>query len=315
MLAIDRLISRIIEKRNPTAVGLDTRIEYVPDFICEKFMINGKMDLEGAASAIFEFNKRIIDAVHDLVPAVKVQVAYYEMYGPEGLKAFKDTIEYARSKDLVIIGDIKRNDIDSTAAAYSAAHIGMTNLLGSKAKAFDMDFATVNPYLGSDGINPFIEDCKEYKNGLFVLVKTSNKSSGEFQDLEIGDNKLYELVGDMVSKWGSSLTGEYGYSSVGAVVGATYPSQGEELRKRMPYTFFLVPGYGAQGAGAKDIMGCFDSKGLGAVINASRSIICAYKREPWKDIYSAEDFDKAAREEVLAMKKNILEAMADRGMS
>ncbi len=302
-IMIDALIEKIMDKKNPTVVGLDTRLEYIPEVITANHMENGRMDLSGAAKAITAFNKRILDAVADQVAAVKIQMAYYEMYGVDGIRSFQETAAYAREKDLIVIADVKRGDIDATAAAYSAAYLGRTPLMDRSVRAFDTDFITVNPYLGSDGIHPFLEDCKRYGGGLFILVKTSNPSSGEFQDLNVGNRKLYEVVAEKVFDWGGELQGKYGYSAIGAVVGATYPEQGATLRAQLPGVYFLVPGYGAQGGGVEDIRGCFDAKGLGAVVNASRSILCAYLRSPWKDTYTPAEFDAAARAEVKHMKQ------------
>jgi orotidine-5'-phosphate decarboxylase len=312
-MIIDKLIDKILEQRAPIAAGLDTRLEYIPDCIAKQYSDNGRFDFAGASAAITRFNRKIIDALYDLIPAVKIQIAYYEMYGLEGIRAFLETAAYAREKGLIVIADIKRNDIGATAAAYSAAHIGGTPLPGGERRAFDSDFITVNPYFGTDGISPFLEDCRRLDKGLFILVKTSNPSSGEIQDLLSDGRRIYEIVADMVSEWGRGFNGKYGYSSIGAVVGATYPEQGTALRKRMPGVFFLVPGYGAQGASAMDIAGCFDENGLGAVINASRSVICAYRNSAWKDRYTPESFDAASRAEVLKMKDEINHALSAMG--
>lgn len=309
---IDKLVEKIIEKRNPTVVGLDTRLEYVPGHILERCI--GESPFEVASYAILEFNKAIIDAVYEYVPAVKIQIAYYEMYGPPGIEAFRLTAQYAKSKGLIVIGDIKRNDIGSTAEAYASAYLGETPLKGTKMSAFDLDFVTVNPYLGTDGVLPFIKACKDYNKGIFVLVKTSNPSSGEFQDLPVEGKRLYNKVAVKVVEWGKELMGAKGYSHVGAVVGATYPRQLEELRREMPNTYFLIPGYGAQGGSIQDVMGGFDEKGLGAVINASRSVICAYQRSPWKEKFSPECFADAARAEVLRMKEEIEAALLNKGI-
>ncbi|HZJ82650.1 MAG TPA: orotidine-5'-phosphate decarboxylase [Clostridia bacterium] len=306
---IDKLIDRIIEKENPTVAGLDPRMEYLPESLIKKHC-RDEMNLETATSAIWDFNKQIIDSIHDLIPAVKLQMAYYEMYGIPGLELFNRTALYAKSKGLVVVGDVKRNDIGSTAQAYSSAYIGVTHLLQDTAQAFPVDAITVNPYLGVDGIQPFLEDCRQYNKGIFVLVKTSNPSSGEFQDLITQEGpKIYERVGQKVHQWGENLIGNHGYSSVGAVVGATYPRQLKELREIMPKTYFLVPGYGAQGGKIEDILGCFDKEGLGAIINASRSIMCAYKNKRWKDQFSPEEFAMASRAEAVRMKEEIQEAL------
>ena len=301
---IDRLIQQIIAKKNPLWSGLDTMLEYVPGMFVNNYG-GQQLDLEGAANAIYEFNKAILDAVYEYIPAVKIQIACYELYGPHGLEAFRKTVQYARSKDLLVIGDIKRNDIGSTAKAYASAYLGQTQLKNGAVRVFDVDFATVNPYLGSDGVMPFIEICKSNGKGIFVLVKTSNPSSGEFQDLDVRTGKLYQKVAAKVNEWGKDLIGSAGYSQVGAVVGATYPRQLEELRSLMPGAFFLIPGYGAQGGSAGDIVGGFNSDGLGAIINSSRSVICAYMRSPWKEEFSPREFADAARAEVLRMRREI----------
>lgn len=307
---IDNLIDKIKEKNNPSVFGLDPKLEYIPKKITDNaFSLYGK-SLEGAAKAILEFNKRLIDGVYDIIPAVKPQVAYYEMYGSNGIKALEETIRYAKSKGLIVIADGKRNDIGSTAEAYSSAFLGRTELgENSLVAAFDADALTVNPYLGFDGIRPFIEDCRRYDKGIFILVKTSNKSSGQLQDLLTQQCKsLYEVVAEYVEKWGESLVGKYGYSSVGAVVGATYPNQAKILRSIMKHAYILVPGYGAQGGTAKDAAHAFGKDGLGAIVNASRSIMCAYKSDLWREAYGEEEFEKAARAEALRMRDEINEA-------
>ena len=304
---IDRLIDKIKKKNNATVVGLDPSIEYVPR--CVKipiFSLNGK-GVDSAAKAIYKFNKEIIDNVYDVVPAVKLQLAYYEMYGVEGVRAFYDTVKYAKEKELIVIADGKRNDIGSTAKSYSNAYIGKVFIEeGLNKEVFSTDALTVNPYLGEDGIEPFIEDCKLYDKGIFVLVKTSNKSSGQLQDLKTEDGRsLYEIVAGYVSTWGESVKGIYGYSSVGAVVGATYPEQAKVLRKIMKDAYILVPGYGAQGGTADDAAVNFNQDGLGAVVNASRSIMCAYRQDRWKELYKEEAFGEAARSECLRMKEDL----------
>lgn len=257
--AIDNLIEKIREKDNPTVIGLDPRYDMIPNCIKSKY----GQDLKGVADAIIEFNKDLIDAVYDIIPAVKPQIAFYEMFGVEGIRAFEETCKYAKSKDMVVIADMKRGDIGTTAEAYSNAAIGRTTIGEEFQKIFDVEFVTVNPYLGTDGIKPFIEDCKKYSKGIFVLVKTSNKSSGELQDLETKDGeKIYEKVAKLVNEWGKDLIGENGYSSISAVVGATYPEQLKELREKMPHSYFLIPGYGAQGGKAADIALGFDERGL-----------------------------------------------------
>lgn len=305
MNQMDLLIERIVEKRNPTVAGLDTRVEYLPEeFKAELGM--GEIDtFEKAADAVLAYNLRLINALRDVVPAVKVQVAYYEMYGVPGMHAFADTIKAAKAAGLSVMADAKRNDIGATAEAYASAFLGKTALGGGAARAFESDFVTVNPYLGVDGIKPFVDACAQYGGGIFALVKTSNPSSGQLQDLRLEDGRrVYELMGDLTAEWGANLIGAHGYSSVGAVVGATYPEQGRELRARLPHTFFLVPGYGAQGATGKDIAGCFDGKGLGAIVNASRSLLCAWKKQP------GVPFDEAARNEALRMRDDIVSNIA-----
>lgn len=257
--AIDNLIEKIKEKNNPTVIGLDPRYDMLPKCIKEKY----SKDLKGVADAIVEFNKALIDAVYDIIPAVKPQIAFYEMFGIEGIRAFEETCKYAKSKDMIVIADMKRGDIGTTAQGYSNAAIGRTPIGETYQSIFDVEFVTVNPYLGTDGIKPFIEDCKKYGKGIFILVKTSNKSSGELQDLETKDGeKIYEKVAKLVNEWGKELIGENGYSSISAVVGATYPKQLKELREIMPHAYFLIPGYGAQGGKAEDIALGFDEKGL-----------------------------------------------------
>ncbi|MGI6116063.1 orotidine-5'-phosphate decarboxylase [Luoshenia tenuis] len=307
---IDRLIDAIIEKQNPTAVGLDTKYDYLPEDFRKALMAGAtKADMaERAAKAVFNFNREIIDAVCDIVPAVKVQVAYYEMAGLPGMRCFYDTLAYARHRGLVTIADIKRNDIGATAQAYAAAYLGSMPIEGKAVEAFPADFVTVNGYLGTDGIKPFADACRENDRGAFILVKTSNPSSGELQDLKVEDGRtIYEVMGDQVCQWGGELVGKYGYSDLGAVVGATYPEQGEALRKRLKSVFFLIPGYGAQGAGGKELVGCFDERGLGGVVNASRSILCAYKKQ------DTTDFALAAKREAERMKADIAQALEQAG--
>lgn len=304
---IDLLVRKIKELNNPTVVGLDPRLNFIPEFIKnEAYDIYGKT-LEGAAKAFLTFNKAIIDEIYDLVPAVKPQVAMYEQYGEAGIKAYIDTIDYAKSKGLVVIGDIKRSDIASTAEAYSNGHIGRVDIEGEKHEVYKSDFITLNPYLGFDSIEPYIDNCNKYDKGLFVLVKTSNPNSGEIQDINVGkDNeKLYEYIGKLVAKWGESAMGTEGYSRLGAVVGATHKEQGVRLRKLMPKTFFLVPGYGAQGATASDLAGCFNKDGLGAIVNSSRGIIAAYTLKNYKNDFTEKDFAKAARKAVIDMREDL----------
>ncbi|RCX10346.1 orotidine-5'-phosphate decarboxylase [Anaerobacterium chartisolvens] len=308
---IDELIDKIKEKNNPTVVGLDPRIEYVPSVIRACAFHEHGENIKGAAEAIWIFNRRIIDSVHDVVPAVKPQLAYYEMYGVEGLRVFDRTVKYAKEKGLLVIADGKRNDIGSTAEAYSTAFLGKTQVDGGVfEEAFGADALTVNPYLGCDGISPFIEDCKKYEKGIFILVKTSNKSSGQLQDIVAQDGRsIYEIVAGHVAEWGQGVMGKYGYSSVGAVVGATYPEQAKILRGIMKNSYILVPGYGAQGGTAGDIANSFNKDGLGAIVNASRSIMCAYKSDIWKDRYGEDRFDEACRAEAIRMREDINSAI------
>lgn len=293
-MIFDGLIERIIQMQNPTCVGLDTSFSYLPDE-----MRAGITTCEGAAEAILTFNRNIIDSVYDIVPSVKVQIAYYEQYGVYGLKAFYETLRYAKEKGLFVITDAKRNDIGATASQYATAYLGQTDVNGNFAEAFPSDFLTVNGYLGSDGIVPFTEECKKHDEGIFVLVKTSNPSSGELQNLRLADGRtVYECMGDMVETWGEGTVGKYGYSCVGAVVGATYPEEAKILRKRLSHTFFLVPGYGAQGANAEMLKNCFDERGLGGVVNNSRGVLCAYKKR-------GGTYFEAARQACLDMKADL----------
>ena len=301
--AMDRLISKVKETNNPTVMGLDPRYDMIPESIRAKY----SQDIEGACRSILEFNKGLIDSVYDIVPAVKPQIAFYEMFGIEGIKVFNETCKYAKQKGMIVIADIKRGDIGSTAAGYSNAYLGKTPIGEEKVSIYDVDFVTVNPYLGIDGVKPFIDDCKEYGKGIFILVKTSNKSSGELQDLKLENGTtIYEKVAELVSSWGKDLVGEYGYSSVGAVVGATYPIQIKELREIMPKTYFLIPGYGAQGGKAEDIALGFKD-GIGGIVNASRSLMAAYKSDRWKDKYSEKEFGKATRAEAIRMRDELNE--------
>ena len=274
---IQKLISNIQKTKAPIVVGLDPMMNYIPQQVKEKAFQEFGETLEGAAEAIWQYNKEIVDCTCDLIPAVKPQIAMYEQFGIEGMKAFKKTVDYCKSKGLVVIGDVKRGDIGSTSAAYATGHLGKVQVGSKTYSAFDEDFATVNPYLGSDGIKPFMEVCKEEKKGLFILVKTSNPSSGEFQDQLIDGKPLYELVGEKVAQWGEECMGEQ-YSYIGAVVGATYPEMGKVLRKVMPKSYILVPGYGAQGGKGADLVHFFNEDGLGAIVNSSRGIIAAYKQ-------------------------------------
>lgn len=300
--SIDILIDKIKEKNNPTVMGLDPRYDMIPECIRNKYAEN----LSGACDAIFEFNKALIDATYDIIPAVKPQIAFYEMFGLEGLRAFNETCKYAKSKGMLVIADIKRGDIGTTAQGYSNAFIGKTPIGALEYSIYDVDFVTLNPYMGIDSIKPFIDDCRKYQKGMFVLVKTSNKSSGDLQDLKLENGKtIYETVADLVNEWGKDSIGEYGYSDVSAVVGATYPKQIEELRSIMPAGFFLIPGYGAQGGKAEEIALGFDKNGLGGIVNASRSLMCAYKSDRWKDKYTQEQFAEATRAEAIRMRDEL----------
>ena len=307
---INQLVANIKKTGAPIVVGLDPMLNYIPEQVQKKAFAEYGETLEGAAEAIWQFNKEIVDKTYDLIPAVKPQIAMYEQFGLPGLAAFKKTVDYCKEKGLVVIGDIKRGDIGSTSAAYAVGHIGKVKV-GSKTYApFDKDFVTVNPYLGSDGVNPFLDVCKEEKKGIFVLVKTSNPSSGEFQDQKIDGRPLYELVGEKVAAWGSEVMGDE-YSYVGAVVGATYPEMGKVLRKVMPKAYILVPGYGAQGGKGKDLVHFFNEDGLGAIVNSSRGIIAAYKQEQYAK-FGAENFGDASRAAVETMIADIKGALENR---
>ena len=307
---INKLISNIRKTNAPIVVGLDPMLNYIPEHIQKKAFAEFGETLEGAAEAIWQYNKGIVDATYDLIPAVKPQIAMYEQFGIPGLIAYKKTVDYCKSKDLVVIGDIKRGDIGSTSAAYAVGHLGQVQVGSKKYAGFDEDFATVNPYLGSDGVKPFMDICKEEKKGIFVLVKTSNPSNGEFQDRVIDGRPLYELVGEKVAQWGDELMGDE-YSYVGAVVGATYPEMGKVLRKIMPKTFILVPGYGAQGGKGADLVHFFNEDGLGAIVNSSRGIIAAYKQEKYKE-FGAENYADASRAAVKDMIADISGALENR---
>ncbi len=307
---INNLVNKIKATGAPIVVGLDPMMKFVPQHIQEKAFAEYGETLEGAAEAIWQYNKGIVDAIYDLVPAVKPQIAMYEQFGIPGLVAFHKTVEYCKSKGLVVIGDIKRGDIGSTSEAYAVGHLGKVNVGSKQYYGFDEDFVTVNPYLGSDGVNPFIKVCQEEKKGIFVLVKTSNPSSGEFQDQMIGEEHLYEVVGKKVAEWGETCMGD-SYSYVGAVVGATYPEQGKVLRKLMPKAFILVPGYGAQGGKGADLVHFFNEDGLGAIINSSRGIIAAYQQEKYAS-FGAKAYADASRQAVLDMREDIENALANR---
>ena len=299
---IDQLIEKIKIMKNPTVIGLDPRYEMLPKCVKDKY----PKTLEGVGQAIIEYNKALIDAIYDIIPAIKPQIAFYEMYGIPGMQAFKVTCEYAKQKGMFVIADIKRGDIGSTAQGYSNAYLGKTKIEENEQSLYDIDFVTVNPYMGTDCVKPFIDDCKKYNKGLFILVKTSNPSSGELQDekLENGE-EVYTRVAKYVEKWGEELRGEYNYSSISAVVGATYPEQLKQLRQIAPHTYFLIPGYGAQGGKAEDIALGFDENGLGGIVNASRSLMCAYKSDMWKDKFEEKDYAKATRAEAIRMKEEL----------
>ena len=301
-MSFDRLIEKIIEMKNPTVVGLDPKLEYVPEYIRNKHIQETGETLLSASRAVLDFNKAIIDEICDIVPAIKPQSAYYEMYGFYGVQTLAETISYAKSKGMFVITDGKRNDIGATMEAYTNAHLGEVTVGETVIEPFSADALTVNGYLGTDGIEPLLKVCREKDKGIYVLVKTSNKSSGELQDRKLDDGTpIYALMGDMCEKWGEDTIGKYGYSAVGAVVGATYPEMLTELRQRLPHTMFLVPGYGAQGGGAEGLKGGFDSNGLGAIVNSSRAVMCAYKKEGCDE----KDFAKSARREVIRMRDDI----------
>ena len=304
---IQKLIANIQKTNAPIVVGLDPMLNYIPKQVQEKAFKEYGETLEGAAEAIWQFNKAIVDETYDIIPAVKPQIAMYEEVGIPGLMAYKKTVDYCKEKGLVVIGDIKRGDIGSTSAAYATGHVGKVQVGSKKYAGFDVDFVTLNPYMGSDSINPFIEACKEEKRGMFVLVKTSNPSSGEFQDQLVNGRPLYELVGEKVAEWGEGFMGD-SYSYVGAVVGATYPEMGKILRKIMPKAYILVPGYGAQGGQGKDLVHFFNEDGLGAIVNSSRGIIAAYKQEKYAK-FGEENFAQASRAAVEDMVADITGAL------
>lgn len=304
-MSVDLLVKKIKEKGNPSVAGLDPKVEYVPEYIRKKAYAEYGKSLKGACEAIWEFNKGLIDALYDIVPAVKPQSAFYEMYGLCGEEILHRTITYAKEKGLYIILDVKRNDIGSTAEAYSKAYLGKTDIDGEEVEACGVDCVTVNPYLGTDGIAPFVNDCKAYDKAIFTLVKTSNPSSGELQDKLIDGRALFEAVAERVNEWNAGTEGQSGYGAVGAVVGATYPEQAKILRGLMPKSYFLVPGYGAQGGGAQGVRPCFNDDGLGAIVNSSRGIMCAYKKGDWKE----EQFAEAARAEAIRMREDLISVL------
>ena len=307
---INKLVDKIVKTNAPVVVGLDPMMKYIPEHVQKEAFEQYGETLEGAAEAIWQYNKAIIDNIYDIVPAVKPQIAMYEQFGIEGLKVFKKTVDYCHEKDMVVIGDVKRGDIGSTSEAYAVAHLGKVKVGSKLLTPFDEDFATVNPYLGSDGVKPFIEVCKEENKGLFILVKTSNPSSGEFQDRIIDGRPLYEWVGEKVAEWGEEHMGKE-YSYIGAVVGATYPEMGKVLRKLMPKTFILVPGYGAQGGKGADLVHFFNEDGLGAIVNSSRGIIAAYKQEAYAE-FGELNYADASRKAVEVMIEDISGALKNR---
>ena len=296
---ISQLVQKIQKTKAPICVGLDPMLSYIPSHIVQNAFKEFGETLEGAAEAVWQFNKEIVDSTYDLIPSVKPQMAMYEQFGIEGLKIYARTVEYCKKKGLLVIGDVKRGDIGSTSSAYAVGHLGKVKVGSNVCSGFDTDFITVNPYLGTDGVKPFVDVCREEDRGLFVLVKTSNPSSGEFQDRLIDGRPLYELVAEKVVEWGADCM-DGTYSNVGAVVGATYPEMSKILRKLMPHTYFLVPGYGAQGGTAKDLANCFNEDGLGAVVNSSRGIIAAYKQEKYAK-FGPEHFAEASRQAVMDM--------------
>ena len=300
---INQLVANIKKTGAPIVVGLDPMLNYIPEQVQKKAFAEYGETLEGAAEAIWQFNKEIVDHTYDLIPAVKPQIAMYEQFGVEGLIVYKRTVDYCQEKGLLVIGDVKRGDIGSTSAAYATAHLGHVQVGSQKLSGFDTEFATVNPYFGTDGVKPFVDVCNQDDKGIFVLVKTSNPSSGEFQDQLVNGKPVYELVAEKVMEWGAmSMDGEY--SNVGAVVGATYPEMSRILRKLMPHTYFLVPGYGAQGGTAEDLKYCFNEDGLGAIVNSSRGIIAAYKKDTYAK-FGPEHFAEASRQAVIDMVADI----------
>lgn len=301
---ISKLINEIVKKDAPIVVGLDPMLSYIPDFVKSDAFGQFGETLEGAAEAVWQYNKALVDATYDLIPCVKPQIAMYEQFGIPGLIAYQKTVAYCKEKGLVVIGDVKRGDIGSTSAAYATAHIGTISVGANTFAPFDEDFATVNPYLGSDGVKPFLDVCNANDRGIFLLVKTSNPSSGEFQDRLIEGRPLYEWVGEKVAEWGA-LSMDGVYSNVGCVVGATYPEMGKILRKIMPNNYILVPGYGAQGGTAEGLKPYFNEDGLGAIVNSSRGIIAAYKKDPYLSRFGEKGFADAARQAVIDMKNDI----------
>ena len=305
-MSFDRLQEKIDEMQNPTVVGLDPALEHIPPEILKKYFAEKGETLWAAALAVCEFNTMLINALYDIVPAIKPQLAFYEALGTEGLVTFEKTCQYAKAKGMYVIGDGKRNDIGSTAEAYSAAYLGTVKVGGTELRPFEVDALTINAYLGSDGIKPFLNAAVKYDKAVFALVKTSNPSACELQDMLIADNKgnshpdtrVYTAVGDLVEDVSRDTIGKYGYTRAGAVVGATYPEEIAYLRKRLKNTFFLIPGYGAQGGSAADVAHAFDENGRGAIVNSSRGIIAAWKK-------TGGDYTDAARAEALRMRDEL----------
>lgn len=304
-MSVDQLVRNIKAKNNPTVAGLDARLEYIPSFITEKYIKMYGETLEAAAKSVMEFNKGLINALHDIVPAVKPQAAYYELLGPDGAIVLKDTIAYAKEKGMYVIADIKRNDIGATASAYAEAYLGKTKVFDTEIEPYGADSVTVNAYLGTDGIEPFLKECRQRAKSMYILVKTSNKSSGEFQNRDMEGKTLYERVAEMINIWGEGLDTDCGYNEVGAVVGATYPEEQKIIRELIKKSYFLVPGYGAQGATAKDIANAFNDDGLGAIVNSSRGIMCAWK----KTNNNGMDYMEASRKEAIRMRDDIVSAI------
>lgn len=304
-MSIQKLVENIKAKGNPTVAGLDARLEYIPDCLTEDLRKEYGNTLEGAANAMLRFNFGLIDALYDIVPAIKPQAAYYELLGPTGTRVLRATIRYAQEKGMYVIADIKRNDIGATASAYAEAYLGRTMVWGEELPVFDCDAATVNAYLGTDGIEPFLKECRAHEKGIYVLVKTSNPSSGEFQNRDMEGKPLFVRVAEKIQAWGEGLDTPCGYNQVGAVVGATYPEEQKVVRQLIPKSYFLVPGYGAQGATAKDIANAFNDDGLGAIVNSSRGIMCAWK----KTGNDGRDYQEAARAEAIRMRDDIVSAI------
>lgn len=305
MNVVDKLIEKTIKTKNPSVIGLDPDIGKIPS--CYKMNVKSTDPFEAAAHAIYEFNRDVIDTVADLVPAVKPQMAFYEKYGSYGVAAFEKTVEYAKSKGLVVVDDAKRNDIGNTAWAYAEGHLGCVELFdGSRSSSIDADFLTVTPFLGSESLSPFIDVCIKNNKGIFVLIKTSNTSSGEIQDVVTSNGMMIsQMLARYVAEQADTFVGEYGYSSIGAVVGATYPDEAVSLRKLMPKSYFLVPGYGAQGGGAKDILPCFNADGLGAIVNSSRSILYTHMSSEERSQCSRQEYLSGVRAAALQMQKDI----------